>query len=447
MWKPEWTRRDFLKKTGAFAGVGLLQPVLPLIGAGKSIAAAYPDELLSIEKYTKGKVKPGMVISKDNAELVKDLAPQGLFEELKRGMEIKIGETSLKPTAFIPDYWLEATLRNQGQAVLDKKGQLWTKDGKPWIGGDPFPDPKNGLEAIWNHGFSFEKYDDIFRTASIEVDVNSRGRVVRERSAQFTTIYTNGRQIIDPKPSIPAYKKELVRITLTELAPFDIYGLGITTITYYDGSKFPDTILYVPSLRRTLRVPSTQRFEPPSPGATYFTSDFSCHNDPVLTWSWKLAGRKPFLGPSPANIGAFAKGSQDPYVFPVEKTKWPRSTWELRPEVFLLDGVSHIPGSPYGKKRMYVDALTGRAVVADTWDKQDKIWKYFVFYFGNLKVKDGRGRDVKSLSGISFSDVQKDYRTNIWLFPKGPEGGFKANSGIRIEDHSTKRAMLSKARR
>ena len=48
---------------------------------------------------------------------------------------------------------------------------------------------------------------------------------------------------------------------------------------------------------------------------------------------------------------------------------------------------------------MYVDALTGRAALADTWDKQNKIWKYFVFFFGDLQMKDGRGRDVKSLSG------------------------------------------------
>ena len=73
-----WSRRNFLKQTGAWAGAGLLQPVLLLIGAGKSIAAAYPEEILSIEKFTRGKVKPGMIISKDNADLVKDFSPEGL---------------------------------------------------------------------------------------------------------------------------------------------------------------------------------------------------------------------------------------------------------------------------------------------------------------------------------------------------------------------------------
>ena len=140
-----WTRRNFLKAAGVWAGAGLLQPLFPLIGAGKSIAAAYPDEVLSIEKYTKGRVKPGMVISKDNANLIKDIAPEGLMSELQRGGEIKIGETTMRPDAVNPKFWVDATLRNKGQAMLDKKGQLWTKDGKPWIGGDPFPEPTNAL--------------------------------------------------------------------------------------------------------------------------------------------------------------------------------------------------------------------------------------------------------------------------------------------------------------
>jgi len=145
-----WTRRGFLKRAGAFLGAGLLQPVISLIGSGKSIAAAYPDEVLSIEKYTKGKIKPGMVISKDNYQLVKDIAPEGLLVELQRGAEIKIGETTMKAEATQPKFWIEATLRNKGQAILDKNGQLWHKGGGPWIGGCPFAEPSTALEAMWN---------------------------------------------------------------------------------------------------------------------------------------------------------------------------------------------------------------------------------------------------------------------------------------------------------
>ena len=138
----QWSRRKFLQNTGAWAGAGLLQPVLSLVDAGKSIAAAYPDELLSIEKFTKGKIKPGAVISKENADLVKDISPEGLYLDLQRGAQIKIAEATTAPDAIIAPYWVQATLRNRGKAILDKNGQLWSNDGQPWIGGDPFPEPK-----------------------------------------------------------------------------------------------------------------------------------------------------------------------------------------------------------------------------------------------------------------------------------------------------------------
>jgi hypothetical protein len=37
-----------------------------------------------------------------------------------------------------PPAYLQAMLRNQGQTVFDAAGNVVTKDGRPWIGGNPF---------------------------------------------------------------------------------------------------------------------------------------------------------------------------------------------------------------------------------------------------------------------------------------------------------------------
>jgi polyphosphate kinase len=50
---------------GVFAA-GVLNPLMDIIGGNGSLEAAYPPELLSIEAYTKGKLKPGDVL---NAEV------------------------------------------------------------------------------------------------------------------------------------------------------------------------------------------------------------------------------------------------------------------------------------------------------------------------------------------------------------------------------------------
>ncbi len=443
----EWTRRDFLKTAGAWAGAGLLQPVLPLIGAGKSIEAAYPEEVLSIEKYTKGRVKPGMVISKDNAELVKDIAPEGLYVELKRGAEIKIAEATLKADAVNPTFWVEATLRNKGQAVLDKKGQLWHKDGGPWIGGAPFPEPKTALEAMWNYKFNPRRYDDL-RVISEVVAIDNNGNVIRRDGAIYMQIQTVGRLVVDPKPILPKYKDEIHRTLLSLTAPFDVYGLAVASIIFYDAARLPDTILYIPTLRRTRRVPSTQRFEAASPYAVYFVSDLDLQNDPVLTWSWKLAGRKPMLGPSPSNLGARAKGAtKEDFVFPPSDEKFPRSTYELRPEMFLVDGVPHLPGANYSRKRMYIDAIYHRAQMADIWDMAGKLWKFFVFLTGDTGVSAGAPGTAPDLTGIVFADLQKDYHSNVNFFDKVGDIDFRVNKNLTIEDWITPSGMLRRARR
>jgi len=443
-----WTRRNFLKKVGVWAGAGLLQPVLSLIGAGKSIGAAYPEEVMSIEKYSRGKIKPGMIISKENVELIKDISPEGLVVELQRGAQIKIAETTTRAEATQPKFWLDATLRHKGQAVLDKNGQLWHKSGGPWIGGAPFPEPKTALEAMWDYKFSPRRYDNLI-VASKPTHIDTNGTVVRQDEAIFMQIQAVGRLVIDPKPIVTKYKDELHRNLLSINKPFDSYGLGVASTVYYDASRLPETDLYIPTLRRTRRVPSTQRFEPATPYNVAYTTDFDIQADPVLTWSWTLAGRKPMLGPSPSNLGARAKGAtKADFVFPDFPEKFPRSTWELRPEMLLLDGVPHLPGANYSRKRVYFDAIYLITEQADIWDMAGKLWKYLLFIWGDTGVSDNAGGTAPDLTGIVFADLQRDFHSNVSFHDRLGDSVFKVNSpDLTIDDWATPSAMLRRARR
>jgi len=61
-----YSRRWFLERTAAGAlAAGVLSPLWPKIAQGKT-EGAYPDELTSVEMYTKGKVKVGDVLTADN---------------------------------------------------------------------------------------------------------------------------------------------------------------------------------------------------------------------------------------------------------------------------------------------------------------------------------------------------------------------------------------------
>ncbi|MDG1308340.1 MAG: DUF1329 domain-containing protein, partial [Porticoccaceae bacterium] len=156
-----YSRRMFLDKVAkGTVGAGVLAPLWPLIAEAKDISEALPDELVSIESYTKGKIKVGDMLTGENVAHVKDLLdPITYIEVAEQGRQIKIVETTTDVTKLYPAEYLEATIKNQGKAKLDENNNVVTQDGQPWIGGNPFPDAKTGLEAYANLTLSWGRHD------------------------------------------------------------------------------------------------------------------------------------------------------------------------------------------------------------------------------------------------------------------------------------------------
>ena len=79
----DYSKRHFMEKTAkGFGTAGVLGALWPIAAQSGSIQKAYPDELLSIEAYTKGKVKTGDWIDKENIELVQDLVDPALYRQV-----------------------------------------------------------------------------------------------------------------------------------------------------------------------------------------------------------------------------------------------------------------------------------------------------------------------------------------------------------------------------
>lgn len=444
----DWTRRDFLKTAGMMAGAGYLKPLFSLVSEGKSIAGAYPEEVLHIEQYTKGKVKPGMIISKDNVELIKDIAPEGLVIELQRGnTQIKIVETTLEvanPPGVVPKYWIEATLRNKGKAVLDSKGQLRAKDGNWWMGGFPFPEPKTGLEYIWD--FTSNNYRcDNWMVPAREHDIDSNGNVTRTNLTIYQQEISSGRLVLPPKPYNPLYHNELYREHLSFYSPEDVEGLQNVTIVYNDASKLPATYLYIPALRRVRRVPSTERFEPVAPNGVYFISDLGLINDPTLTWTYKLIGSKPMLSWSPVNRGLWAPEPRKDFTFAESEQKLPNSSWELRPEMAIVEGHTHLPGgNVYSRKLTYIDAVYLTPAFAQWWDRAGRLWKFGVHPLTDTGLPDHMGGTFPADAAICYFDVLRDTHTNVF-FPRHNHWGSAAvnDPDLKIQNSMTPEAMLT----
>src|SRR3546814_8276177 len=91
----DYGRRALLQKAALGAGAGVLAPLWPLIASGADMGKAYPDENMSVEMYTKGKVKTGNYITAANVDAVKNLIDPITYKPVK-----EMGRSEAQPTGL-----------------------------------------------------------------------------------------------------------------------------------------------------------------------------------------------------------------------------------------------------------------------------------------------------------------------------------------------------------
>lgn len=160
----DYGRRKMMEKTAKGLGyAGVLGSVWPMLAKGQStdIKMAYPDEQISIEEHTKGKISVGDTITADNLEHVEHLLDPIAVEEVRNdGRQIKIREATTDVLDLFEEPFLEQTIANRGKTVVDDDGNIWyEKQGTPAKGGLPFPEPKNAYEAQANINYGWGRHN------------------------------------------------------------------------------------------------------------------------------------------------------------------------------------------------------------------------------------------------------------------------------------------------
>ncbi|MCC7411999.1 MAG: DUF1329 domain-containing protein, partial [Gammaproteobacteria bacterium] len=269
----DYTRRHFLETLGAGCTAGVLAPLWDVIAAEGDIGKAYPEELLSIEAFTKGKLKEGDVLDASNVDLVKDLLDEVTYLQIsQQGRLVDLYNTTTDVWKLNPVPYLEATLRNRGQAMFDGKGNVVTKDGQPWIGGNPFPDASTAEEVLAGHNLSWGRHD-VTQYCIDEYDLNGDGDEEYHYNFFWVEVAGVGRTVIDPKPYFPGHEDKIRYQAAVWTSPNDVKGTSILNIWPYDQTQYPDFYGYLPAFKRVRRFPTNQRFEPVIAGSTFFLTD------------------------------------------------------------------------------------------------------------------------------------------------------------------------------
>jgi len=374
-----WTRRHFLEHSAkGIMAAGLLAPLWTVIGNTGTCEAAYPPELLSIEAYTKGRLKIGQELNADNVDIVKDLLNPGLYHQIKYEKRVcDLAPTETRMDHLVAPPFLEATLHNKGKYKFGSDGNLWTNDGEPWQGGNPFPEPQEAKEVLVANTLSWSKHDN-FGHAVWQWDTDAAGEVQYTYSAYAVEWQTVGRTVLDPHPYQPGHKKDLRFYSVLVTYPEDLVGTSFLQIWSYDQRQFPLFYGYTPDLKRTRTFPTDQRFEPLFPGDIFFASDVWMLGDPLLTWGdFKLVGKGPLLATPAHGREGIDKNWYFPLVGGDNGKKYFRTHLELVPETYVCElRPTHFPRAPYSKKRVWYDARTQVPLSMLTYDRAGKPWHY-----------------------------------------------------------------------
>ena len=385
----DYSRRVFLEKTAqGFGAAGVLTGLWPLMCEAGDISKAYPEELLSIEAYTKGKIKVGDWITADNIDVVVDLVDPATYLEVKQqGRKFFIQETTTDVEKMFPYEFLQATMKNQGQAVFDEVGNVKTKDGQPWIGGLPFPDPKTGLEVIANMTLSWGRHDQSLYAIQAKC-LSPTGNVDYEYDFAWAEQNVSGLVNYADGPYLPGHEGKGRYQTTWFMSPNDVKGTAFMSIWPLDQREFPDLLGYLPAFKRVRRFPTNQRFEPLIAGMNFYISDAWASGDPYLTWgNYKIVGRQPFLGSSQQGWnGDQPNWNPEVHGGPAGNTFWTIGK-ELIPEVLVVEAEpTGYPRAPYSKKRMYVDPRNSIFPTFLTYDRRGELFKTGEPGFGQYKT-------------------------------------------------------------
>jgi hypothetical protein len=362
-------------------------------------------------------VKPGETIGPNNWKKVEGMIANYYLDRIKHGQTILIGTPGVYT---LPQEYLDATNKYSKQVKLDENDGL-----VGYVSGQPFPnidprDPKAGLKVIWNHYWRFR--GDDFTSGRVAGQgenfkrfvIFENGNEVEAESAN-STLRPVGRTTVPPIPGFPeALKQGIENLTLTAaMYPRDSAGTTILTQRYVDPTKWDDTWVFIPSIRRVRRSSTSQRCATLAPTDYNLDDIISGFNGKVPHFTYKLLRKQKVI--SISDWGEKSLPPRDRGDFFPKDMVW-RTT-----DVLVVEQVSKDPNYCYSKRVMYAPTETMITfTMIQIYDRKGELWK-------EIQVSES-DYDHKKRAGVTKGILNSAYvtmrnhqtaRTTITAIPVG----------------------------
>lgn len=306
--------------------------------------------------------KPRLVIDQKNMAAHADKLTEGSKALLQKYPSFRMDVYPTHRSVAFPKYVQDNTAKN---AVKAKTGN----DGRSIEGahaGFPFPIPKDGYEAMWNHlvRFNGQAYESKYRNLSVD----SSGRAALSTEGVSVQEYP----FWDPsRTSADTYWK----IKLSYTGPARRAGEALMLVDPLDiGSKERRAWTYLPGQRRVKVAPDLSH-DTPNPGTgggTTFDDTF-IFNGSMERFDFKLVGKKEMLVPYNAYQAVY-EAKQDELLKPnhlnPDLVRWElHRVWVV--EATLREGKRHV----YSKRTFYLDEDSWAALASDSYDARGQLYR------------------------------------------------------------------------
>ena len=396
-----------------------------LAGVAIAFALAPPPADASIAQPVS--VRPGDVITAQNAYKVKDLVSPGVYYKVTRGMTMDIVPASM--IQWPPPY-RDATEKYGEQVRLSPDGRTLID----YVAGQPFPfldvnDPRVATKMMWNAAFRPITSDDYdlryYDCDDVYTGLNRPYRAIDYYQIGHYAGYDEaGRTEVEPIPIDPDFKKTnryWMFALYPILSPENLYGGGFIRYRYADPARADDIWQSTPGTRRLRRLNEGLMSDAVTSGGnpTAFDPDhYSGFNAKVEEYDYKLLGQKTML----ASVHAI----HSPEVTcPTDggASACPEN-WELR-SMYIVQTKPRWntvnSQALHAKSILYIDSEMWFEPYVDEYDANGQLWQNHIYWlaYRDRPVPDARIAIYpfkrEFVVGASSTDVQSGMSTMCYL--------------------------------
>lgn len=311
--------------------------------------------------------KPLFSIISKNYQTYGDALPEGAKALFRKYPDYRMDIYPTHRSAAAPEWVYQGTFRNATAAHAAPEGIAYGVEGA--ADGIPFPIPKNGDEAVWNHLLAFwgPARELHANTYVVSADGVVRKTTTYSEIADFPYYYR------DATPnSFGGYYFKTLRLAT---APPAKVGQGYLNWQPINTKRYPFLAWRIVRGEHRVRMSPPITYDVPDPDADGFESmdEYYVFFGGLDHYDWQLLGKKELYVPYNNNRlyglpirSVLGRDHADPDALRYELHR----VWVV--EGKLADGRHDV----VARRKLYLDEDTWFAVYSDSWDGSGNYWKF-----------------------------------------------------------------------